>query len=433
MPDSAFKPTTTRRFFFGSLAAAAVTRPHSVAASDKVTVVLMGINGRGRTMAQWFGALPDVRIPLVCDTDANVVGPVIKMVTESQQQAPELITDIRRALDRKDVDAIVMATPIHWHAPGTILACEAGKDVYVEKPASHNIREGRLMVEAARRNNRIVQLGIQSRSRYVTERFIEYVRSGKLGKSPMAKVWNVQMRRSIGHREDEAVPTGVDYETWTGPLPKMPFNRNRYHGTVNWHWHYGCGDIGNDGIHWMDIARWALDVKYPSSVSGMGRKVFFDDDQQTPDTMNITYDFGEKLIHFEQRLWNSYRLEGSENSVAVYGSDAMAQAGRWDGGLHEFRVYDRKGKLAHSDKEPEPDHTYHARNFIDCVKSRKSPNGDIEAGHLSTVLCHLGNIVARTGRNIRFDGATESIPGDAEANSLVKREYRQHWSTPKGA
>ena len=402
-------------------------------ANDKITVCLMGAGGRGRTMAEWFGALPDVRIPVICDVDENVVGPVMKKVTESQGKAPALVSDIRRVLDDKSIDVIVMATPLHWHAPGMILACDAGKDVYVEKPASHNIREGGLMVESARRNKRIVQMGIQSRSRPVTQRFVEYVQSGRLGKTPAAKVWNVQMRRNIGHKQDEPVPAGVDYDIWTGPLAKLPFNRNRYHGTVNWHWHFGTGDIGNDGVHWLDIARWAMGVGYPRHVSGMGAKLFFDDDQQTPDTMNITYDFGDKIIQFEQRLWNSYRLEGSENTVAVYGSEGMAQVGRWQGGHHEFRVFDAAGKMIHSDREPSPDFNHHARNFIDRVKDRKPPAGDIEAGHMSTVLCHLGNIVARTKRAVRFDGKTEQVVGDADANRLVRREYRRHWSTPKGA
>ncbi|MBM3725309.1 MAG: Gfo/Idh/MocA family oxidoreductase [Acidobacteria bacterium] len=420
-----------RRYFVMG-AAAVAGRRRAAAASDKVTVCLMGVGGRGQAMAQWFGALPDVRIPLICDVDENVIGKVMKMVTESQGQAPRLVTDIRRVLDDKSVDAIVMATPLHWHAPGTILACDAGKDVYVEKPASHNIREGRLMVDAARRNQRIVQMGIQARSRPVTQRFVEYVQSGKLGRTLMAKVWNVQMRRNIGRKADEPVPAGVDYDIWTGPLPKMPFNRNRYHATVNWHWHYGTGDIGNDGVHWLDIARWAMGAGVPRQVSGMGSKLYFDDDQQTPDTMNITYDYGDRLIHFEQRLWNRYRMEGSENAVAVYGDEGMAQVGRWQGSHHEFRVFDNTGKLIHSDREPSPDFNYHARNFIDCVKSRKPPTADIEAGHLSTVLCHLGNIVARTGRAIRYDANAERIVGDAEAQRLVARQYRQHWSTPKG-
>jgi predicted dehydrogenase len=279
--------------------------------------------------------------------DQNFVEPVLKIIEGLKGKRPPVIGDIRRALDDKSVDAVVMATPIHWHAPGTILACQAGKDVYVEKPASHNIREGRLMVEAARRHKRIVQMGIQSRSRPVTERFVEYVQSGKIGKPLMAKVMNVQMRRDIGHKADEQVPPGIDYETWTGPVPKMPFNVNRFHSTVNWHWHYGCGDIGNDGVHWLDIARWALGLEHPKEIAGMGRKLYFDDDQQTPDTMNISYDFGGKMITFEQRLWNTYRLEGSENTVAVYGTEGMVQVGRWNGGHHAFRVFDPGGRMIH--------------------------------------------------------------------------------------
>ncbi|MGH9672825.1 MAG: Gfo/Idh/MocA family oxidoreductase, partial [Bryobacteraceae bacterium] len=212
-----------RRFFLMSGAAGAVVHRRAVAANDKVTVALMGIRGRGQTMARWFGALSDVRIPCVCDVDQSIVGPVMKLVAESQGKEPRLFTDIRRILEDKSVDAIVMATPIHWHAPGTILACDAGKDVYVEKPASHNIRESRLMVEAARRTKRIVQLGTQARSRPVTERFVEFTKSGKLGSVLMVKVGNVQKRRNIGHLADEPAPPGLDYDTWTGPVPQLPF------------------------------------------------------------------------------------------------------------------------------------------------------------------------------------------------------------------
>lgn len=421
-----------RRYFFLSASAAVVGRPRRVSANDKVTIALMGLRGRGQTMAQWFGALPDVRIPVVCDVDENVVGPVMKKVTSDKGQAPALVRDIRRVLDDKSVDAVVMATPIHWHAAGTILACQAGKDVYVEKPASHNIREGRLMVQAARQYKRIVQVGMQSRSRPVTERFVQLVKGGQLGTPLMAKVWNVQQRSNIGHREDEPVPPGLDYNIWTGPVEQMPFNRNRFHGTVNWHWHYGCGDIGNDGVHWLDIARWALDVDYPTEVSGMGRKLFFDDDQQTPDTMNLTFNYPSRVIQFEQRLWNRYALEGSENTVAVYGTETSAQVGRWNGGHHAIRVFDKAGKLVSTDQEPSPDFNTHARNFIDCIRSRSLPNADVEVGHRSAVLCHLGNIVARTGRTIRFDPKTETVVDDREANRLVGRTYRSHWSAPKG-
>jgi predicted dehydrogenase len=422
-----------RRYFLATALTAGASRPAAVAASDKVTIAFMGVNGRGVYLEKIFCALPDVNVAYLCDVDQRVLGRALKIVEEAKRPRPTVISDIRRALDDKTVDAVVIATPLHWHAPGAILACEAGKDVYVEKPPSHNIREGRLMVEAARRHKRIVQVGLQSHSRPVTQRFVDYVQSGKLGKALMAKVWNVQMRRNIGRRADEPPPPEVDYDIWTGPVPMLPFNRNHFHGTVNWHWHYGTGDIGNDGIHWLDIARWALGLGYPAEVSGMGRKLYFDDDQQTPDTMDVAFNYPDRVISYEQRLWNSYRLEGSENSVAVYGTNGYAVIGRWNDGHYAFKVFDENGQLIHFDQEPRPDDHHHHVDFLECIRSRKMPRGDVELGHVSAVLCHLGNIVSRTGRNLRFDGKTESILNDAEANQYAARRYREHWSTPKGA
>jgi len=401
------------------------------APNGKVNIALMGVRGRGRSLTEAFAALPDVEISYVCDVDETVVEPALKIIEKSGRKRPPVVSDIRRCLDDKAVDAIVMGTPIHWHAPGTILACSAGKDVYVEKPVSHNIREGRWMVEAARRDKRIVQTGTQLPSLPVTQRFHDYVDSGKLGRVVMAKVWNVQLRRNIGHKADEPIPAGLDYDIWTGPLPQLPFNRNRFHSTVNWHWHYGCGDIGNDGVHELDIARRALHVRLPKSVSGMGKKLYFDDDQQTPDTMNITYDYGDKVIQYEQRLWNPYGLEACDNGVAVYGDKAVAQFGHFHGKQWGFRVFDERNKMIHEDQhEGGSIDVPHARNFVDCVKSRKAPNVEIEEGHLSTSLAHIGNIVARTGRSIRL--IHEAVDSDPEANALVSRQYREHWSTPKG-
>jgi hypothetical protein len=259
------------------------------------------------------------------------------------------------------------------------------------------------------------------------------VHSGKLGKVPMVKAWNVQMRKNLGHRQAEPVPAGVDYETWTGPVPKLPYKRNCFHGNCEYNWHYGTGDIGADGSHWLDMARWALgDPGYPLEVSGMGRKLYFDDDQQTPDTMNITYNYKDRVLQYEQRSWNKYRLEGSENSVAAYGTEGMAVAGRWEGGLHAFKVYDNQGKQVSMEQEEQPDTNDHPRNFIDCIRSRRQSNANAELANISNALVHLGNIVARTGRSIRFDPDSETALNDPEANRYVKREYRQHWSTPKG-
>ena len=394
--------------------------------NDRITIAMMGVRGRGRSVLRDFCRQPEIDVAWICDPDQNVVEPAMKIVEELRGRRPPLITDIRRALDDQTVDAVVMATPIHWHAAGTILACDAGKDVYVEKPASHNVREGRLMVEAARLNRRVVQHGTQLRSLGVVKRFVECARSGGLGRVLVAKAWNVQLRRSIGRRPDEPVPAGVDYDIWTGPVPMLPFNRNRYHGTVNWNWHYGCGDIGNDGVHQLDIARWALGVESPREVAGMGRKMHFDDDQQTPDTMTISFDFGGKMLLFEQRLWNRYMLEGCENGVAAYGSEGMAQVGRWDDGWG-FRVFDSKGALVEKDVE-QLDDQVHIRDFLDSMRTRQPPAAEIAEGHRSTVLCHLGNIVARTGRAIRWDGERETVVGDADADRYTRREYREHWS-----
>jgi predicted dehydrogenase len=355
----------------------------------------------------------------------------MKLVEEKKGKRPPLLKDLRRVLDDKSIDAVVVATPDHWHGPATIMACNAGKDVYVEKPASHNLREGGLMVKAARRHKRIVQLGTQSRSRPSTREAIELVRSGKIGKALAAKAWDVQLRENIGHRGDSAPPPGVDYDTWTGPALMLPFNENRFHYKWHWHWNYGTGDIGNDGVHQMDIARWALGVDSPTEVAGMGRKLGFDDDQQTPDTMNLSFSFPGKELMWEMRIWNPYGMEDQENGVAVYGSGGMMQIGRWNR-QWGYRIFDEKGKLAVDESKHETDaDPAHPRNFIDCVKSRKAPNAEIEIGHRSSTLCHLGNIVARTGRHVKFDAAKETISGDAEAARLIGREYRKHWSVPK--
>jgi len=422
-------PDTMRRRTFLSSCAAAVS---ASAANDRTPIALMGVRGRGRSLTEAFCAQPDIDVAYVCDVDETVVDAAYKIIEASGRKRPPLVSDVRRCLDDKRVDAIVMGTPLHWHAPGTVLACAAGKDVYVEKPVSHNVREGRLMVEAARRHRRIVQVGSQLPSLPVTQEFHDYVQSGKLGRILMAKVWNVQLRRNIGRKADEPVPAGVDYETWTGPLPKLPFNRNRFHGTVNWHWHYGAGDIANDGVHELDIARRALGVALPVRVSGFGRKMYFDDDQQTPDTMNLIYEYEDgRLITYEQRLWNPYGLEGCDNGVAVYGDKAVAQFGKFRGRNWGFRVFDDKNAEVHFAEHGKSSiDTPHARNFLDSMRSRRAPRVEIEEGHWASALAHLGNIVARTGRNFRFDPKTETIPDDADAAALLTRTYRSHWSTP---
>ncbi len=421
-----------RRYFLMQTAAvgAGIAR-RAVAASDKINVAMIGVRGQGRHLTGKFAQQPDVNILYLCDVDEGVYGNAAKVVEEKTGKRPPHISDLRKVLDDKNVNAVVIATPDHWHAPATILACDAGKDVYVEKPASHNLREGRLMVDAARRNKRIVQLGIQSRSRPSTIRAVELVKSGKLGKPLMAKAWDVQLRDHIGHKENSPVPKGVDYDTWIGPAVHVPFNENRFHYKWHWNWNTGTGDIGNDGVHQLDMARWALGVDRPTEISGMGRKLFFDDDQQTPDTMNITYNYNDRVVMYEMRIWNPYEMEGQGNGVAVYGTNGFIHIGRWNR-QWGYKVYDDKGKMVLDESKNETDmDDAHPRNFLECIKSRKAPNAEIEIGHTSSTLCHLGNIVARVNRTIRFDPAAESIAGDSDASKLLRREYRKHWSVPK--
>lgn len=420
-----------RRYFLPTAAVGAAYAARAVAAGNKINVAIIGLGGQGRHLTGKFSSMPDVQIAYLCETDERRYEEGAKLVETNSGKRPPLLRDFRKALDDKSVDAVVVATPDHWHGPATILACDAGKDVYVEKPASHNLREGRLMVEAARRNRRIVQLGTQSRSRASTRRAIEFVRSGKIGRVLAAKAWDVQLRDHIGHKEDSAVPPGVDYDTWTGVAPMLPFNENRFHYKWHWHWNYGTGDMGNDGSHQLDIARWAVGVDLPTEVSGMGRKLFFDDDQRTPDTMNITYNYPDRMLLFEMRIWAPYGLEEQENGVAVYGTNGMVHIGRWNR-VWGSKVYDDRGKLVSEDKGETDADPAHVRNFLDCVKSRQAPNAEIGIGHTSSSLCHLGNIVARINRTIRYDPATEKIAGDAEAARLLTRDYRKHWATPKG-
>ena len=405
------------------------------APSDKIRIACIGIRGQGGRVAASMAGFPDAEVVTLCDPDSRVFPKVAAAIAARQNgKQPAFEKDLRRVLDDKSVDAVIIGTPDHWHAPATILACDAGKDVYCEKPASHNLREGRLMVNAARRNKRIVQIGTQSRSRPNTRAGIELARSGKIGTLRMAKAWDVQLRDDIGHKQDSPVPAEVDFDLWTGPAIALPFNENRFHYNWHWNWNYGTGDLGNDGVHQLDQARWALGVSSPTRISGMGKKLHFQDDQQTPDTMNIVYEFpGNLAIQFEMRIWNPYKYSGIDNGMAIYGTEGMIEIGRRESGAWGYWTYDAKGKHVPelTKVEAGPDNHHH-RNFLDCVKSRQAPNAEVEIGHISTSLCHLGNIVARTGRNLAFDPATETISGDNEAAQLLKRPYRKHWSVPKG-
>ena len=403
--------------------------------SNRIVLGVIGPGGMGTNHLKNLVGYKDVQVAYVCDADATRLATAAKLVESSTGAAPKAVQDMRRVLDDKAVDAVLIATPDHWHAPATILACNAGKHVYVEKPCSHNVREGRLMVEAARRNKRIVQVGTQSRSTEHVVRAMQRLKEGAIGDILTAKVWNSQRRRDIGHLQPSAPPAELDYDAWVGPAPMRSYQANLLPGSWRWWYDFGCGDMGNDGVHNLDIAVWGLGVDtHPTSIAALGGKYFFDDDQQFPDTQNVLFEYAagksghQQQLSFEQRIWSPYRQEGYENGNAFYGTKGMLVMGHTIG----WQLFGEKNKLIDS-MTGKSDLQAHHRNFFDSIRTGETPHADVSIGHLSASLCHLGNIATRLRRVLAFDPATEQIVGDAEANALVRRQYREHWGTPRGA
>ncbi len=413
----------------------AATRSRAAGANERVIFGVIGPGGHGSGLLKSFAAQKDVEVAYVCDVDANRLSAAAEAVQKATGKAPRAEKDMRRVLDDRAVDAVVIATPDHWHAPAMILACEAGKHVYVEKPCAHNIREGRLMVEAARRNNRVVQVGTQTRSVEHVRRAVDLLHGGAIGDILVAKVWNSQLRRNIGHAKPSDPPASLDFDLWVGPAPIVPYQSNLLPSIWRWWYAFGTGDIGNDGVHDLDVGRWGLGVQtHPSTVAALGGKYFFDDDQQFPDTQTVIFEYpgegarGKRQLIYEQRIWAPYVQEGHENGNAFYGTKGMMLLGKHSG-WQIFGPRNEPGEKMVAQLASEPHH----RNFIECIKSGQRPNADIEIGHLSATLAHLGNIATRVGRVLHFDPSTEQITGDEEANRLVRRTYREgHWAVPNG-
>jgi predicted dehydrogenase len=436
---------TTRRDFVKSVttvtagAVAFGTAPSvgAAGANEKFVIGIIGPGGQGSNLLQSFGMQKDVEIAYVCDVDADRMRSAVQAVEKFGGKAPRAEKDLRRVLEDKSVDAVIIATPDHWHAPATILACDAGKHVYVEKPCAHNIREGRLMTEAARRTKRVVQTGTQSRSTEHVRKAVELLHNGAIGEVLVAKIWNSQLRNAIGRVKPSEPPPQLDFDLWVGPAPMVPYQSNLLPSIWRWWYAFGAGDMGNDGVHDLDIGRWGLGVEtHPAKIAALGGKYFFDDDQQFPDTQTVIFEYPaagpkarKKQLIFEQRIWSPYVQEGHENGNAFYGTQGMLILGKGKG----WQLFGPRNELREQ-ASGTPSGPPHHRNFLDCIKSGARPNADVEIGHLSASLCHLGNIATRFSRTLEFNGSTEQITNDDEANRLVRREYRDggHWAVPKG-
>ena len=417
--------THNRRHFLKTTAtaAAAVSAFHIARSADspgdKIVVGVMGLS-RGMGHVEALLGLPNAEIAFLCDVDQQRVDKAAQVVGKKQDRAPRGVQDFRRLLEDKDLDAVFIATPNHWHAPATILACAAGKHVYVEKPGSHNPREGELMVAAARKHKRVVQMGNQRRSWPALVEGIDKMRGGAIGKLLYARTTYTNLRTSIGRGKPVPVPSNLDYALWQGPAPERPYVDNLVHYNWHWRWHWGGGELANNGIHALDVARWGLGVDYPQRVTFNGGRYHFDDDQETPDTGSAVFHFGPKGISWDNSSCHPRRNENVP-FVAFYGEEGTLVNHR-----SGYQILDPKGQVREEKNGPGGDKE-HIENFLDCIRSGRKPNSEIEEGQKSTLLCHLGNIAYRTGRTLHIDQRNGKIIDDRDAQKLWSREYRKGW------
>jgi predicted dehydrogenase len=418
--------TFIKKSMAASAAAAFAAAPFSRVrgANGDIRAAVIGFHGQGRGLMGALHAAEGVRVVALCDVDEKVL---YGKADEFKKRGEKVSThvDYRKMLEDKSIDVVAIATPDHHHVPAAAHAVAAGKDAYVEKPLGHTIRESRLLVDLARKHKRIVQHGTQSRSAVGLQKAVEYMRSGALGKIRMAKAINNQRRGKIGRKPDEPTPPHVHYDLWLGPAPKRSFNPNRFHYKWHWWWDYGTGDTGNDGIHQIDIARWALGVKMPKAVSCSGGQLWYDDDHETPDTQIATFEYDGAYIMYEMRLWTPYKHEGHDNGNIFYGDEGKVSIGR-----QGWQVTFKDGSQGPGGGREDASHM---ENFIKAVRSRKTSDltADVLEGHYSAAMCHMANIAMRVGRRLEFDAKKEKFVGCKKANRYLSKKYRKGFEPPK--
>jgi predicted dehydrogenase len=423
--------------FAGVLSAGRVAK---ASASERLQVGVVGAGGRALSLITTFAENKEADVVALADIDTRQFPKAVETVYKLQGSKPRIEGDFRTLVDDPKIDVLVVGTPDHWHAIPTIMACMNNKDVYVEKPDGHDIEEGRRMVAAMRRYDRIVQMGSQHRSTHRLQTALEYIREGHLGRCLVAKAWESSMQSGIGYPADSVAPKEVNYDMWVGPAPMRPFNPNRFHKKWRWLYDFGTGDLGNDGVHRLDMAVAAFSAAVeaqkdeplglPRKISATGGKWYFDDMQEFPDTLQVTYEYGEatpKLLTYEMRVWTPYSYLGDAEGAAVFGDKGYILIGnrRWS-------AYTSRNKLVKEVKGGSHEGP-HVQNFIDCVKSREKPYCDLETvGHPASVLCHAGNIATRVGRTLVLEPETETFVDDKEANALRGRpKYREPWVLPE--
>ncbi|HWH69111.1 MAG TPA: Gfo/Idh/MocA family oxidoreductase [Candidatus Sulfotelmatobacter sp.] len=437
--------TLSRRKFLGKSALAAGLAPLALSslsspfirsahanepgANAKVRLGLIGSGEMGQGDLECFFLNPEVDCVVVCDVDDARIAKGVELCQKHRGKKPDTVKDFRRVLDRKDVDVVLIATPDHWHALPAVLACQAGKDVYVEKPLAKTIDEGRAMLEAAKRHNRVVQMGSQWRSCQHMIEAGELVRSGKLGKVGQVRAWAyLDWLPSIGKQANCAPPAGVDYDMWLGPAPQRPFNPNRFHFNFRWFWDYAGGLMTDWGVHLINMMLMGMSTEPPRAAFASGGKFVLDDDSETPDSQIVVYEFPSYTMIWEHKAGLNNGLNNRPWGIQWSGTEGaiLLNDSGWE------IVTERKRANLDSQKKPGSGNPRppHVRNFLDCVKSRQQPVLNLELGHHLSSVAHLGNIAYRTGRKVVWDPVKERIVDDHQADKLVGVKYRKPWSLP---
>lgn len=405
-------------------------------ANDRINVAAMGVNSRGLAVSGNFALQENCEVIYVCDVDSRAADKCIAATEKIQKKRPKASPDFRKALDDKDLDALIVTAPDHWHAPAAILACKAGKHVYLEKPCSHNPKEGELVVEAARKYNRVIQMGNQRRSWPNVMAAIKELHDGVIGRAYFAKTWYTNNRESIGIGKPTAAPSWLDYDLWQGPAPRRSYKDNVIHYNWHWFWHWGTGEALNNGTHMVDLARWGLGVDYPIRVTSAGGRYRYQDDWETPDTQVITLDFNNKTtISWEGRSCNGRNIEDSSVGVMFYGEKGSLLI---DSG-NSYKIYDLNNKVVKNvvnNITVDPRNAvnpsqqldgFHIQNFFDGIRKGVAQNADILGGYQSTLLVQLGNIAQRSGHTLNIDPDNGHIIDDPEALKYWSREYEPGW------
>jgi predicted dehydrogenase len=431
----------------GAIGLLGTTGVAAASPNDKIRLGLIGAGSRGNQLLDSFFKQSDIEIIAVADVDDRHAGETAERVKKEKGNLPQSARDYRFLLDRKDLDAVIIATPDHWHALPAIQAVLAGKDVYVEKPVAHNVAEGQAMLHAARKTNKIMAVGTQQRSSSHFQRAVEIVRSGQLGKIFWVQTWNFENISPVGMGKypDGEAPSHVDYDRWLGPAPLRSFNPNRFHLLFRWFFDYAGGMMSDWGVHLNDIVIWALNSKGPKSVCTTGGIFTTDDERDTPDTMQVVYEFPGCTLTYSMRKGNGLKYNGHEYGILFCGTDGSLMLDRSGFEVIPDKVVLPYGiKLVHGDRPTRKielksesvtkgvdGQDAHVRNFLDCMKSRALPTCDIEIAHRSTNTCHLGNISYKLGRKLEWDADNETFKNDSEANALLKREPRKGYELPQ--